>query len=123
MEDPPVTTPGPEATGLAASDTITDKRKARTIMATDSEWQIISERAVTARMSTSSFMVERAIATSAKESDDSLPTALCRRVARDVLALSRMEELRYREAGETGAWEEAVATAEAVIEAEETAGD
>ena len=37
-----------------------DMRKAHIVMATDSEWQIIGERAETARMSISRFMVERA---------------------------------------------------------------
>jgi len=99
-----------------------DKRKARVVMATDSEWQMISERAEKARMSTSGFIVDRALAATARESDDNLPTPLRRRVARDVLILSRVEELRYRAAGEAGAWEEIVATAEAAIETEETAG-
>ena len=35
--------------------------KAHIVMATDSEWQIIGERAKTARMSISRFMVERAL--------------------------------------------------------------
>ena len=38
-----------------------DMRKAHIVMATDSEWQIIGERAETARMSISRFMVERAL--------------------------------------------------------------
>ncbi len=38
-----------------------DMRKAHIVMATDSEWQIIGERAKTARMSISRFMVERAL--------------------------------------------------------------
>ncbi len=38
-----------------------DMRKERIVMATDSEWQIIGERAETARMSISRFMVERAL--------------------------------------------------------------
>ncbi len=97
------------------------KRKARVVMATDSEWQIIGERAEKARMSTSGFVVERALATAERESDDNLPAPLRRRVARDVLVLSRIEELRYRETGKTGAWEEIVAAAEAAIETEETA--
>ena len=99
-----------------------DKRKARVVMATDSEWQIIGERSEAARMSNSSFIVERAIAATETQSDDNLPIPLRRRVAREVLVLSRVEELRYRQAGETGAWEEIVAAAEAAIEAEETAG-
>ncbi len=99
-----------------------DKRKARVVMATDSEWQIISERAERARMSTSGFIVDRSIAATQGESDDNLPIPLCRRVARDVLALSRIEELRYRDAGKIGEWEEIIATAEAAIETEETAG-
>lgn len=99
-----------------------DKRRARIVMATDSEWEIIEKRAETARMSTSGFVVGRAIAATERESDDSLPTPLRRRVARDVLVLSRVEELRYRQAGKTGAWEEIVAAAEIAIKAEETAG-
>ena len=38
-----------------------DMRKAHIVMATDSEWQIIGERAKTARMSISRFMVECAL--------------------------------------------------------------
>ncbi len=98
-----------------------EKRKARVVMATDSEWQIISERAEKSRMSTSGFIIDRAIA-AAGESDDSLPIPLCRRVARDVLVLSRVEELRHQQAGETAAWAELIATAEAVIQTEEAAG-
>ncbi len=92
-----------------------DNRKARVVMATDSEWQIIGERAEKARMSTSGFIGDRAIAAAQGESDDNLPTPIWRRVARDVLLLSRVEELRYQEAGETGAWEEIVAAAEAPL--------
>ena len=115
-------TVSPGAARPKAPDMTGDKRKARIVMATDSEWQIIGERAETARMSTSSFIVDRAIATTQMQSDDSLPTPLCRRVARDVLALARVEELRYQQTGESGAWEEIVAAAEATIKAEETAG-
>ncbi len=104
-----------------APDMNGDKRKARVVMATDSEWQIIGERAETARMSISGFIVERAIAATEREPDDGLPIELCRRVARDILILSRVEELRYRQVGEAGAWEEIVAAAEATVKAEETA--
>ena len=99
-----------------------DKRKARIVMATDSEWQLIGERAETARMSVSRFIVERTLVVAGKESDDNLPIPLRRRVARDVLVLSRVEELRYQQAGDTGEWEKIVAAAEVAIEAEETAG-
>ncbi len=104
------------------TDRTDDQRKARVVMATDSEWQIIGERAEKARMSTSGFIVDRAITATEREPDDNLPAPLRRKVARDVLVLSRIAELRYRQAGETEAWEEIVTTAEATIDAEETAG-
>ncbi len=99
-----------------------DMRKAHIVMATDSEWQIIGERAKTARMLISRFMVERALVVTETESDDSLSAPLRRRVARDVLVLSRVEELRYQHAGDTETWEEIVAAADVAIKAEETAG-
>ncbi len=71
---------------------MTAPRKQRAIMATDSEWQVIRERAQAAGMPISRFIVERL--TEKEQQMSALPASILRRMAREVLVLSRIEELR-----------------------------
>ena len=101
----------------SAADSGGEKRKARCVMATDSEWRRISERAEAAGKTISRFVVERLL--DPPRDDGPLPVSLQRRMARDVLVLSRIEELRYGEAGAVEDWNGIVAAADAEIAEEE----
>ena len=90
-------------------------------MATDSEWQLISELAAVAGMPISRYVVQQ-LMEPPRPPTEGLPLELQRRVARQVLVLSKVEELRYREAKVADQWSALVADAEAEISAEEAQG-
>ena len=100
------------------------KRRARCIMATDSEWHVISQRAKAARMPISRYVVERLLTDNETEETESdiLPAALQRRLARDLTVLMRIEELRFRNEGLAEDWDRIVSAAEAGIESELAVG-
>ena len=89
-----------------------EKRKARCVMATDSEWQRIRESAAAARLSISDHVVRVLLIPPSLASDDTgtaLPARVQLRVARAVLVLECIERLRLQKADMGSAWDEIVA--------------
>ena len=97
------------------------RRRARSIMATDSEWQLIAERAEAAGLPISRYVVQR-LTVPPRPPEQRLPLELQRRVARQVLVLSKLEELRFRADQNPAEWAALLADAEAEITAEEAQG-
>lgn len=101
------------------------RRKARTIMATDSEWARIRERAETLDMPISRFVVQQALTTTPPQ-PTSLPAALQWRLAHRLMVLARIEEYRFERAGEGETWQaigeeiEALLKDEALMDAKES---
>ena len=100
-----------------------EKRKRRCVMATDSEWSRMREKADTDRMSCSEFIVRRCL-------DDGTPAAsepvlqarVLRGMARSVLALEAMERLRLIREGSEGDLNKALAEADRWLDSEEALG-
>ena len=93
--------------------------KQRAIMASDEEWQVIRARAQTAGMSVSRFVVQRVLEDERPGEPEALPPSVQRRMARELFALSWIEERRLSGQGSSSAWEEACAAADAWLEGEE----
>ncbi len=93
------------------------RRKARSIMATDSEWARIRERADTLDMPMSRFVVQQALTTTAPQAAG-LPADLQWRLAHRLMVLARIEEYRFERAGEGEAWQAIGEEIEALLEAE-----
>ena len=86
-----------------------EKRKARCVMATDSEWQRIREGAEAARLSISDHVLRVLLAPPPPPADAGgavLPARVQHRVARAVLVLELIEKLRLDHAGLGTAWDE-----------------
>ena len=98
------------------------RRKARTIMATDSEWARIRERADAEDMPISRYVVLHLLSTSESQPPPQLPLEVQWRIARDVSVLSRIEKHRFERAGEEEAWQTICEAAEALLEADEAQG-
>ena len=96
-----------------------ERRKARTVTATDTEWQRIGALARKAGLPVSRFVVQRLTepvdGTAAGPGISSL-------VARDLRVLVKIEERRFLEEEASGAWDELVAEAEAEVDGEEAFG-
>lgn len=99
---------------MAAKDA---RRKARTIMASDSEWARIGESASTLDMPISRFVVQRALTTTPPQ-PEGLPAALQWRLAHRLMVLARIEQHRFERAGESEAWQAIGEEIEALLEAE-----
>lgn len=99
---------------------MTAPRKQRAIMATDSEWQVIRDRAQAAGMPISRFIVERL--TEKEPEMAALPASILRRMAREVLVLSRIEELRLSGRDAADVWEAVGDEVDAWLAAEEKRG-
>ena len=96
-----------------------EKRRARCVMATDSEWQRIGERAATDGLSISDHVVRTLLAPVSPPSDNTGTALTARvqwRVARAVLALESIEKLRFDEADMGTAWKEIAAEVDGWIE-------
>ncbi|MXX90715.1 MAG: hypothetical protein F4Y68_15985 [Boseongicola sp. SB0665_bin_10] len=80
-------------------------RKQRAVKATDSEWDIVRERAKAARMSASGYVVRRALAPEMPPGP-SLATIAARldRIETAVLTLAEVERTRLAERGEDNGW-------------------
>ena len=87
-------------------------RRQRAVMATDAEWERIGRAAAASGMDLSRFVIHRAL------DRDPLPPEVLRRAVREMLALSRLEERRLREAGAGEAWEDACDAVDEWIERE-----
>ena len=93
------------------------RRRARTVMATDSEWARIRERADALEMPISRFVVQQALTTTAPQSVG-LPVDLQWRLAHRLMVLARVEQYRFERAGEDEAWQAIGEEIEALLEAE-----
>ena len=96
-----------------------EKRKARCIMATDTEWRRITERAGLAGLTISRFAVQRLLEPAG---GTAAPSGMARQVARDLRVLVAIEEQRFRAAGAGADWDELVAGTEAALDSEEAMG-
>ena len=96
-----------------------EKRKARCIMATDTEWQRITGRARKAGLPISRYAVQRLLE---PVGEAAAPPGLLRHAARDLRVLVRIEERRFREEGAGAGWDELVGGVEAELDGEEAMG-
>ncbi|MDE0523885.1 MAG: hypothetical protein OXH79_18215 [Boseongicola sp.] len=87
-------------------------RRQRGLMATDAEWERISQAAGANGMEISRYVVSRALA------PDALPREVLRRAVREALVLSKLEERRLREAGAGAAWDDACDAVDAWMDRE-----
>ena len=107
-------------------DTKEPKRKARSIMASDSEWARIRERARALDMPISRFVVQQILGTTTTPQPlttrgphpECLPADLQWRLAHHLLVLARIERYRFERAGEGEAWQAIEEEAEALLKAE-----
>ena len=99
------------------------KKRARSVMADDSQWALIGRRARAAGMSVSQFVVGRALEPALPPPEsDAIPPALQRAAAVDLRALVLAERLRFERAGADAAWRRLVEEAEAAVDADEALG-
>lgn len=96
-----------------------ERRKARTITATDTEWQQIGAHARKAGLPVSRFVIQRL--TEPVGGREAGP-GLSRLAARDLRVLVKIEERRYREEEKLEDWDELVAEAETEVDGEEAFG-
>lgn len=96
-----------------------ERRKARTVMATDTEWLQIGAHAGKAGLSVSRFVVRRL---TEPVGETAVGPGLARQAARDLRVLVKIEERRFREENASEAWYELVAEAEAEMDGEEALG-
>ena len=100
-----------------------EKRKRRCVMATDSEWSRMRERAAEDRMSCSEFIVQRCLHVPEPAAPEpALPARALRRIARSVLALEEMERLRLIREGAEGDWKAALDRADRWLDGEVAPG-
>ncbi len=115
-------------------DTKETKRKARSIMASDSEWARIGERARALDMPISRFVVQQVLGTTTRPQamttkgpqelttrgpqEPGLPADLQWRLAHHLLVLARIERYRFEHAGSGEAWQAIEEEARALLEAE-----
>ena len=105
-----------------------EKRKRRCVMATDSEWTRMRERAAADEKSCSEFIVRRCLdapepaAPAPVAPEPALPAPVLRRVARTVLALEQMERLRLKKDGSEADWNAALAGADEWLDGEKALG-
>ena len=86
------------------------RRHPRTVMATDTEWERIEERAKAADMSRSRFICQRAAGPERRPPSSVAPEAVLARLERietAVLVLAEVERQRLAERGEEEGWEAA----------------
>lgn len=92
-----------------------ERRKARSVMATDAEWARIAEAAAAAGLTISEYMVRRS---TGRGGSVGLPLAVQRRVARAVLVLEEMEGRRLETQGAGEDWRRALDGADAWLDRE-----
>ncbi len=102
-----------------------ERRRQRAVMATDSEWRLVRERAAAAGMDVSRFVVER-LAAPAPERDPSVQlealVSAAGRIERGVMVLHEAERQRVQDHTEPGTWEALVRRAEARVDLDEALG-
>ena len=92
-------------------------RKQRCIMTTESEWEMITDRARRAGRTNSRFIVESILETAERqpavaetaETPPVLSTGVQQRMALAMLVIARIEEQRLRDMGATALWDQLVA--------------
>ena len=102
-----------------------ERRRQRAVMATDSEWRLVRERAAAAGMDVSRFIVERLSAPVPEHDVDAQLRALVSaagRIERSVGVLHEAERQRVEDHTEPGTWEALVRRAEARVALEEALG-
>ncbi len=102
-----------------------EKRKARSVMATDSEWQRIREGAAAARLSISDHVLKVLLAPPSpplQAAGTFLSARVQRRVARAVLVLECIEKMRLDRAELGSAWEEIAAEVDGWLDDEAALG-
>ena len=102
-----------------------EKRRARSVMATDSEWQRIGEGAAADGLSISDHVVRVLLAPPSPPWDaagTALPARVQHRMARAVLVLECIEKLRFDEADMGTAWEEIVTEVDDWLDGEGSLG-
>ena len=92
-----------------------EKRKARMVRATDAEWARVRDDATAAGLSISAYVV-RTLLAHPEPAGCGLPPALVRRLARAVLVLERVEQLRFEEQGGDDMWRSLVEEIEGRID-------
>ena len=102
-----------------------EHRRQRAVMATDSEWQTVRERAAAAGMDVSRFIVERLTApVPAHDRSERLRDLVSAtgRIERAVRVLWEAERQRVEDHAGPGTWEALVRGAEERVEVEEALG-
>ena len=94
------------------------KRKARTIMVSDSDWARFGERAKALDMPISRFVVQQILGTTTTPQPECLPVDLQWRLAHHLLVLARIERYRFERAGSGEAWQAIEEEAQALLKAE-----
>ena len=100
-----------------------EKRKRRCVMATDSEWSRMREKAAADGKSCSEFIVRRCLADGTPAAPEpALSARAMRRIARSVLALEEMERMRLIMEGSEGDWNAALDRADRWLDDEAALG-
>ena len=96
------------------------RKKPRSVMADDSQWHLIANRARAAGLSISQFVIERALEPARPPVEaDAVPVAVQRSAAVDLRTLVLAERLRFEKANADAAWRRLVEEAEASVAADE----
>ena len=101
------------------------RKKQRAVMATDSDWQTVRERADAAGMDVSRFIVERLTAPAAVPEDGAATRELAgavARIERAVRVLYEVEKQRVEDGAGAETWEVLVRRAGVRVDAEEALG-
>ena len=101
------------------------RKRQRAVMATDSDWQAVRERADAAGMDVSRFIVERLTAPAAVPDDVAMTRELVgavARIERAVRVLYEVEKQRVEDSAGAETWEALVRRAGARVDAEEALG-
>ena len=101
------------------------RKRQRAVMATDSDWQTVRERADAAGMDVSRFIVERLTAPAAVPEDRAATRDLAgavARVERAVRVLYEVEKQRVEDGAGAETWEVLVRRAAARVDAEQALG-
>ena len=105
---------------MSDSKTAGGRKKPRSVMADDSQWHLIANRARAAGMSISQFVIERALEPARPPVEaDAVPVAVQRSAAVDLRTLVLAERLRFEKANAGAAWRRLVEEAEASVAADE----
>ena len=100
-----------------------EKRKRRCVMATDSEWSRMREKATADGKSCSEFIVQRCLADGTPAAPEpALAAPVLRHIARSVLALEEIERLRLIREGSEEDWNKALDRADRWLDGEGSLG-